>query len=263
MGDISRSARLAALRRERAALIRFCRGLDDDQWQAPSKAAGWRVQDVVAHMGSACHSIFTPASLKMLRSNDIERTNEVFVDARRSWTPKRTLAEYERWSGVLATMAQATSLTPLANLRMRLGELGEFPAGLLLAGATTFDHHTHLRHDIAPAVGLLAPETDATRMAVVLEWMFAVLSNQLQAARPAWLKHPIGITLRGPGGGSWIIEASGAAPGRHDHAAAEIVGAAEDFPEWGTQRADWRSRDVTINGDVDYGARFLDMVNVV
>ncbi|MGH3634731.1 MAG: maleylpyruvate isomerase N-terminal domain-containing protein, partial [Mycobacterium sp.] len=233
------------------------------QWRTPSKAAGWRVQDVVAHMGSGCHSIFTRASLEILRSNDIERANDVLVDARRSWTPTQALAEYERWSRVLTAVAQVISLTPLANLRMRLAELGKFPVGLLLAGAITFDHHTHLRHDIAPALGLPIPDTDAARMTVVLEWMFAVLSNQLQVARPAWLKHPIGITLRGPGAGSWLIDAHGAVPGRNDDAAAVIVGSAAEFPEWGTRRADWRSRDVTISGDVDYGARFLDMVNVV
>ncbi len=148
MGDISRSDRVAALRRERAELIRFCRGLNDAQWRTPSKAAGWRVQDVVAHMGSGCHSTFTLASLKILRSNDIERTNDVSVDVRRNWTPTQTLAEYERWSRILTILAQAISPTPLANLRIPLAELGKFPAGLLLAGAMTFDHHTHLRHDI-------------------------------------------------------------------------------------------------------------------
>jgi len=59
-----RSDRVAALRRERAELILFCRDLDDVQWRTPSKAAGRRVQDVAAHMGSACHSLFTLESLK-------------------------------------------------------------------------------------------------------------------------------------------------------------------------------------------------------
>ena len=207
--------------------------------------------------------MFTPASLKILRSTDIERANDALVDARRNWTPTQTLAEYERWSRIVTTTAQAISPTPLANLRIPLAELGKFPAGLLLSGAMTFDHHTHLRHDIAPALGLPTPDTDANRMRVVLEWMFAVLSNQLRAARPAWLEHPIGITLRGPGGGSWVIDAHGALPGRNDTTAAEIVGTTAEFPEWGTKRVDWRSGDVTVSGDVDYGTRFLDMVNVV
>lgn len=263
MDDISRPDRVAALRRERADVIGFCRELDDDQWQTPSKAAGWRVQDVVAHMGSACHSIFTPASLKVLRTNDIERTNDALVDARRDWTPAQTLAEYERWSRTLITAARLSLSTPLAGLRMPLGELGKFPARLLLAGAMTFDQHTHLRHDIAAALGLPAPDIYATRMTVILEWMFAVLSNQLRAARPAWLDRSIGITLRGPGGGSWVVDANRAMPGQITDVAAAIVGVAVEFPEWGTRRADWRTRDVTISGDEDYGARFLDIVNIV
>jgi hypothetical protein len=46
------------------------------KWRTPSAAPGWRVQDVVAHLGSGCHSLFTPVSLKLLRSRDIERTND-------------------------------------------------------------------------------------------------------------------------------------------------------------------------------------------
>jgi hypothetical protein len=45
--------------------------------------------------------------------------------------------------------------------------------------------------------------------------------------------------------------------------AAQIDGAALEFPEWGTQRASWRARCVTVGGDTDYGARLLDAVNVV
>ena len=45
--------------------------------------------------------------------------------------------------------------------------------------------------------------------------------------------------------------------------AAQIDGVAMEFPEWGTQRASWRAREVTVGGDADYGARFLDAVNVV
>ncbi len=34
-------------------------------------------QDVVAHMGSAYRALFGPAALELMRSNDIERTNDV------------------------------------------------------------------------------------------------------------------------------------------------------------------------------------------
>ena len=51
-------------------------------------AAGWRVQDVVAHMASTYRALFGPAALELMRSKDIERTNEVLLDSRRGWPPR-------------------------------------------------------------------------------------------------------------------------------------------------------------------------------
>ena len=214
-------------------------------------------------MGAGCRAIFTPASIRMLRSRNIERTNDAFVDQRRSWTPSHVLAEYERWSRRLIWLAGAVSRTPVTRIRMPLAELGTFPVGLVLGGAMTFDQHTHLRHDIAPALGMPAPATDEDRMAVVLEWMFAVLSNQLEAESPAWFDRPVAITLNGPGGGSWLIRAGGAVIARCGPSAAHIVGAAIEFPVWATKRIDWHDQYIEIKGDGDYGAMFLDAVNVV
>ncbi len=221
---------VGALRRERSELLTFCRDLCDADWQTPSAAAGWRVQDVVAHMGSGYRALFGPAALELMRSNDIERTNDVFVDQRRDWAPSRVIAEYERWSQVMVHLMGPVSRTPMARAPIRMAELGRF----------------------------------RVRMAVVLEWMMAVLSNQLRAARLGWLDRPVSITLSGAGGGCWVVHPDGAvAPGSPDGTAAQIAGPAIEFPEWGTQRASWRAREVTVGGDADYGARFLDAVNVV
>jgi uncharacterized protein (TIGR03083 family) len=254
---------VGALRRERLELLRLCHDLADAEWQTQSAAAGWRVQDVVAHMGSAYRALFGPAALELMRSNDIERSNDVLVDRRRNWPPSRVLAEYEGWSQVMLRLMGPVSRTPLARAPMRLAELGRFRVGQLLC-AIVFDTHTHLRHDIAPALGRSVPATDANRMAVVLEWMMAVLSNQLRAARPEWLDRPVSITLSGPGGGCWVVRADrGIQFGSPADTAAQIDAVALEFPEWGTQRASWRDREVTVGGDADYGARFLDAVNVV
>jgi uncharacterized protein (TIGR03083 family) len=254
--------RIGALRCERTELLNLCHELSDDEWKTDSAARGWRVQDVVAHIGSACHMLFTPAALKMMRSADIERSNDLPVDQRRGWPPARTLAEYERWSKRLLRVAGPMSRPPLANVPVRLAELGRFPTCQLL-GAMVFDHHTHLRHDIAPAVNRPAPPTDANRMAVVLSWMMAVLSNQLRASRPVWLDRPLSITLSGPGGGTWSIGTDGSIGPGGDDGVAHIDGVAVEFPEWATTRAYWRDRHVRVRGDIDYGTRFLDAVNVV
>jgi len=113
-------------------------------------------------------------------------------------------------------------------------------------------------------LGRDAPATDANRMAVVLEWMMAVLGNQLPADRPPWLDRSVAISLSGPGGGRWVARPDGGTyVGSSDECAVQIAGRAIEFPEWGTQRVSWRERDVTIGGDADYAARFLDFVNVV
>jgi uncharacterized protein (TIGR03083 family) len=254
---------VGALRRERSELLTFCRNLSDADWQMPSAAVGWRVQDVVAHMGSAYRALFGLAALELMRSKDIERTNDLLVDRRRDWPPSRVITEYDRWSQVMLRLMGPVSRTPLARAPMRLAELGRFRVGQLLC-AIVFDTHTHLRHDIAPALGRSVPDSDADRMAVVLEWMMAVLGNQLRASRPEWLDRPVSIALSGPGGGCWVVRPDGSIqPGSPADTAAQIDGVALEFPEWGTQRASWRAREVSVGGDAEYGARFLDAVNVV
>ncbi|HEX4249595.1 MAG TPA: maleylpyruvate isomerase family mycothiol-dependent enzyme [Pseudonocardia sp.] len=258
--------RTTALRREHAEVVRFCRELTDAEWRAPSEAPGWRVQDVVAHLGGSCQAIFTPTSLKLLASDDIERTNDVLVARRRDWPPARVLAEFEQWGRRLAALAGALSRTPVAALRVPLGELGRFPAGVVLNSAFVFDQHTHLRYDIAPALGRPAPQSDELRVAVVLEWMFAVLANQLRSARPPWLDRPISLSLSGPGGGRWRIGVDGgiaADPVGAGDTAAHIAGTAHEFPGWATTRIPWRERDVRIDGDSALARALLDHMNVV
>lgn len=255
--------RRAAFRAQRADVLAFCESLAPADWRMDSRAAGWSITDVVAHMATGCHALFTPKALKIMRGNDIEGVNEELVAAGRDRTPAQILAEYRRWSWAFGSVVPAMTHAPLARLQMPVSELGRFPARVL-ASSLVFDHHTHLSHDIAPALGRPVPTTDANRMAAVLEWMTAVLANQLTAARPDWLDRPVAITLSGPGGGAWLVESSGAVvAGRTEPAAAHIAGVALEFPEWGTKRADWRDRDVTITGDADYATRFLDAVNIV
>lgn len=255
--------RTTALRRECAEVVGFCRQLSDEEWRTPSAAPGWRIQDVVAHLAANCHAIFTPASIALMTSKDIERTNDVYVDKRRDWEPLKVLGELETWGKRLAAMSGILARTPIARIPMPLGELGRFPAAVLLNSAFVFDQHTHLRHDIAPALGRPAPDSDELRMAVVLEWMFAVLSNQLRTARPDWLDRPISINLSGPGGGHWLVAPDGSiAPGAAE-GAAQIVGVGLDFPGWATARTPWRESDVKITGDAELGGRLLDSMNVV
>lgn len=254
--------RHAAYKTERAAVLAFCDSLGPADWRMDSRAPGWSITDVVAHMGGGCHVLFTPAALKLMRTTDVEAANDTMVAKGRDRPPAEVYREYRRWSRVFSGAARLLTRTP-GRVQIPVAELGRFPLRMV-PSAMVFDHHTHLRFDMAPALGRPAPGTDANRMAAVLEWMTAVLGNQLRTANPAWLDRPVALTLTGPGGGSWRIEPGGVlTPGRTDPAAVHITAVAAEFPEWGTGRAGWRDRDVRIAGDGDYGATFLDAVNVV
>lgn len=255
--------RVAAFNAERAEVLAFCAVLGPAEWRMNSRAQGWRVQDVVAHMATGCHAPFSRSLSKMMRGNEIERVNDAMVDARRDWPAAEVLAEYRRWSRVFGTVIGKVGRTPLGAAKAELAELGKFPVRVLLS-ALVFDHHTHLRYDMAPALDRPAPGTDANRMAVVLEWMMAVLSNQLRAQPLPFLDRPIALTLAGPGGGTWRVAPDGAVTvGSPQPSAAQIAGLAVEFPEWGTRRASWRDREVGISGDTDYATAFLDAVNIV
>ena len=58
----------AALRAERTAMLDFTSSLSDDEWTAPSAAAGWRIADVVAHIGATARNFYTPAGLGSARA---------------------------------------------------------------------------------------------------------------------------------------------------------------------------------------------------
>ncbi|MGE0216523.1 maleylpyruvate isomerase family mycothiol-dependent enzyme [Mycolicibacterium sp.] len=257
------TARIGALRDTRAALLDFCRGLTDEQWQTPSKAAGWTVKDVIAHIGSGAHTMFTPASIPLLRTDDIERANDALVEARRDWSPRQVLAEYERWTARSTRLAAGLVRTPLARMSVPLGELGRFPLGLLMTAAGVFDQYTHLHFDLAPALGQDRPPADARQLDVAIQWMLAVLGNQLATARHGWFHRPIGLTLLGPGGGRWSVLPDGAITAPGADTAVEIIGHAADFPSWGTRRSPWREHDVTIRGDHTLGETFLGAMNIV
>lgn len=260
-------AHIAALRVERQAVLDFCGPLSPAEWDAPSAASGWRVRDVIAHMGGSAHAFLTPGLVTLMRTRQIERLNDDAVAARADSTPAALLDEFALWSGRAARLLRIGTVGPLGAIRIPLGELGYFPLRLMAATAI-FDWHTHLRHDIAPALGIPAPPTDTPRMTAVIEWLTALLQQSHQH-QLGWLTEPAALTLDGPGGGTWRIEPGSGRGGlrvtRSDHrnVAAHITGGSEEFPVWATARRPWRECDVTITGDQLLAAKVLDSINLV
>jgi uncharacterized protein (TIGR03083 family) len=68
--------RVQALRTQRQQVLDYCADLSDDDWTAPSQAAGWRVRDVIAHMGGTCRGLFGKHAITLVFSDDTEQTNE-------------------------------------------------------------------------------------------------------------------------------------------------------------------------------------------
>ena len=108
---------------EQARALELFRSLSAEEWAAPSDCAGWRVQDVAAHMGAVFHTIADPGSIDGGTSPDVEANAEVPVGARKDWTSAEVLADYEEWSAkgreaLVALQGQgvATTVVPLANL---------------------------------------------------------------------------------------------------------------------------------------------------
>ncbi|QLY28189.1 maleylpyruvate isomerase family mycothiol-dependent enzyme [Nocardia huaxiensis] len=257
---------LDALRRERQAVLDFCADLTEAEWHTPSRAAGWTVKDVVAHMAAETRALVTPAALRFMTTGDVEQLNERSVAAARSHSPQRVLSGFSRWTRVGTAAMSVTSAPALNHIPLRIGELGTYPARILPA-LFTFDLHTHLRHDIAPALGRPAPATDETRMAAILGWLMALL-EQSQARTLAWLDTPVALTLIGPGGGTWRIQPAGQGRlsvrhGDAEGASARITGSAIDFPSWATTRSPWRDHNLELTGDTALASRLLDTLNLV
>ncbi|MRH87556.1 hypothetical protein GFY24_08815 [Nocardia sp. SYP-A9097] len=263
---VSRAGSLAALRAERSTVLEFCTGLEPREWAAPSAAAGWSVQDVVVHMTAGVRAVITPSAVRSMASRQIERTNDAVVAESGSLTPEQALAGFEVWSARGIVGLTAATVPGIASLRLRVGELGWHPLRIFPA-LYLFDWHTHLRHDIAPALGRPAPATDAGRMSAILGWLTALL-EQSHRTQLGWLDAPVAITLSGPGGGTWRIEPAPrnrlrVNPGTASDSAAHIHAQALEFPVWATTRRGWRDCDVVIEGDAELGARFLDSINLV
>lgn len=155
----------AALVRQRRRLLATLASLDDASWQAPSRCAGWSVQDVAIHLDGvnqfwhlsiAGGLAGTPSQL--LRGFDPKATPAAMVDATRAASPEpsETLA-------VLETSSEALCEQVLALDDRQWAMLAEAPAGhipiLAITHHALWDCWVHER-DIALPLGLPVVEED-------------------------------------------------------------------------------------------------------
>jgi hypothetical protein len=180
--------------------------------------------------------------------------------------PERILDEFSTSTKRAIVALDVLTALGAGRVRLPVGELGIFPLNVFPA-MYTFDLHTHLRHDIAPAIDRSVPATDDQRMTAVVRWLMALLA-QSHRAQLDWMDASLSLSLAGPGGGDWRIEPATKGQlrvlrGGDDGTAAQITAQALEFPVWGTGRMQWRDCDVKLTGNSDIGERFLDTLNLV
>ena len=259
--------RIAAVRKERDDVVAFCRSLSPEDWAKPSRCDGWSVQDVVSHLAAIAHGVFTPWMVKFMAAKNLERNNDVDVDARRARPPQDVLAEYDKWSSRMVKLLALGQRPPLSKAPFKVGELGVYPMALV-ASASVFDTHVHLHHDMAPALGRTLPAPSPDTVAVINEWVLAGIPKMCRQ-HLSFMDRPVTITLDGPGGGSWALTPG--APGKSGRiepgpvagSAATITANPQELVYWATLRRPWREQDVKIDGDEDYATRILDAVRVI
>jgi uncharacterized protein (TIGR03083 family) len=222
---------------DRAALLEICGRLTDEQWQAPSGCAGWRVQDLVAHLGNLFWLVVDPGTLPDTTGLPVEAAQDVAVQARRDWSAAEVLADYEAVSKAgLDKLAELVGV----DTEVSFGDFGTYPLRVL-PSAYSFDHYTHIRADLFGPRGPLAdepPPSDELRIGSALDWVAAALPEQNAAAAGACT---LEIQVTGAGARS-IGFGSGAAT-------ATMCSDGPALVRWITQRGSWAELGVQVAGD--------------
>jgi uncharacterized protein (TIGR03083 family) len=255
------------LQAERASAIEVFKSLSDTEWNAPSACEGWKVRDVVAHMGSTLHGVVDPTKMPDV-SGGTEAAMEAPVAERRAWTTDEVLAEYESFSEQAAAVFTMAQDPPMAATMLPMGDLGTHPMSML-ASTFCFDVYCHLRNDILAPRGPIEraePPRDETRLGATIEWMLAGLPWMSQEALTV-VDRPVVLRLTGPGGGEWSVAPGGedgrvrVTEGAAAEAAATITSDGHDFVAWATHRRPW-AECVTITGDEPYASTVLDAIHI-
>jgi uncharacterized protein (TIGR03083 family) len=244
------------------------RSLTPDEWEAPSRCAGWSVKDLVAHTGSNFRVMVVPPTEdpSVPPPATAEELQNRLVDERRDWTHTQVADEFlANVDGAMGVL-EAMQADELASTPMTLTDLGTYQSHQL-SDAFAFDMWCHMYVDLLGSQGPVTrevpdPEDDLVRTAV--DWMLAGLP-QMCTPVSGVLERPLGVRLTGPGGGEWTLTPGSdllvVEPGSSS-AGTVITSAATDFVLWGTTRSPWRDH-VKVDGDTAYAETVLDTVDIV
>ncbi|WP_328392120.1 maleylpyruvate isomerase family mycothiol-dependent enzyme [Nocardia sp. NBC_00416] len=239
-----------------------------DEWTAPSRCAGWSVQDLVAHTGSNFAALIDPppADPAVPAPETAEQLQELLVAQRRHWSATQVADEFlQNMDGAMGALT-AMQEGEMATAPITLTDLGTYEAHQL-ADAFAFDLWCHMYVD------LLAPEGPVNRpvgphdhqsLRAAVDWMWAGLPQMCPEVAPA-LTRPLGVRLTGPGEGAWTLTSIGdrvAVTAGIDSSDTIVSSSAADFVLWGTGRSPW-AEQVAISGDDEYATAVLDLIDIV
>lgn len=243
--------------------------LTDEQWHQPSGAQGWSVKDVVVHAGCLMAYLMAAVTGAAVPGMGIEELNEAQVAEKRGLDGTATMAYVRRELAAAQAAFAPMQEEPLASATAPLPDLGTYPLHAI-ADMFTFDITTHLRYDIVQPYGpvdVILEPLDERQLGPAMSWLLRGIP-QMQRDLPRKFDGPVGLELTGPAGSRVVISSDATAitviP-RSDFGSEPrtvITSSAEDFLAWSTTRLPWQQL-VSITGDRDEAARFLNALNLV
>ena len=248
--------------------------LTADDWAADSACRGWRVHDVVSHMGFFFNFIADPhLVLPDNPSGMSERLNDGAVRERADWSAAKVIDYYREQSIAGLPALEALQTDDMRDMPVEMLDLGTYRIAQL-SDAVAFDHLVHLTSDLLAPHGPLSSERliGDTFDAVVaidpaIDWMIAGLPQMCGGDINSVLERPVGLELVGlterrfviapdPENKSVTVVETDDLPG--DVATSDALA----FLRWGTVRSAWRSA-VDTSGDRGHLAAVLDVVDIV
>ena len=243
--------------------------LDSDQWQIPSAATGWSVQDVVVHTGCLLGLLMAAVDGEAVPDTGIEALNDIQVVEKRSWNGAQALeALQQNLEKALAVFAPLQD-EPLASVETQMLDLGSYPLHSIV-DMFTFDLTTHLRYDILAPRGPVErhlPPLDETQLAPAVSWLLGGIPK-MQPDLPQHILAPLALNLTGPAARQVMISVNGGAISVVPQAETDLAAIAtmtsptSDLLAWSTKRLPWQPL-VSIEGDRTAAAEFLDALNLI
>ncbi|EME23675.1 maleylpyruvate isomerase N-terminal domain-containing protein [Rhodococcus triatomae] len=248
--------------------LKIIEGFGPDDWAADSACHGWRVHDLVTHMGFFFNFIADPnLVLPDNPSGQSERLNDAAVRERADWTADQVVDYYRTQSEAGLATLEALQGPDFAAATVDMLDLGTYRLAAL-ADAVAFDHLVHLVCDLLAPRGPIADGAVDVAAAIdpAVDWMIAGLPQMCRAALHPVLTGPIGLRLTGATERTFVLDRGAddtvVVTETRDLPTDVATTDAVDFLSWATTRTAWRSA-VTVTGDRAAVSAVLDAVDVV